>query len=213
MEKTSLIIFAKRPALGLGKQRLAAETNKDVAFQVAEILLANTLERIKNVECDIIISPSTQDEITWAHGLLDKATICIPQREGNLGQRLMQVDKEARMLGYGRTIFIGTDAPFLSLNDIHSVKTALDNYSQVFIPATDGGVILMATKKTWLHLDKIEWSTEKVFSQLKSIAIQRGLSLRSFKAQTDLDDLAAYKQLRKKLDNHPLNELLDPFLK
>ena len=212
MPKTALIIFAKRPSLGQGKQRLAAETNKDVAFQAAEILLDCTLNVVKSVAFDIIISPSTHDDISWSHGLLDKPTICIPQREGTLGQRLMQVDQEARMLGYIHTLFIGTDAPLLTTDALNSVNKSLCNYSQVFIPATDGGVVLMATNKAWRSLDKIEWSTEKVFTQLKSIAIQEGLSFRSFQAQTDLDDLAAYKQLSQKLDNNLINELLEPFI-
>ena len=176
ISKTALIIFAKRPALGNGKQRLAHETSKEIAFEIAKNLLQTTLSTVKNFDGDIVISPSTAKDSEWSHALLERPCISIPQREGKLGTRLMQVDREVRMLGYTNNIFIGTDAPTLSLKHIKQVKDHLQHYQQAFIPATDGGVVLMASCVPWSKLEQIEWSTEKVFMQLKSITVQQGLS-------------------------------------
>lgn len=210
--KTALIIFAKRPALGVGKQRLAKETRRLTAFLVAKELLKTTLNTVSNFTGDIIISPSNESDIEWSHTLLERSTLCIPQKDGGLGQRLMQVDKEARMLGYRKTIFIGTDAPCLSLDDINKTSDTLNQYGQAYIPASDGGVVLMANKKAWKSLDTVAWSTEKVFSQLKSIAIANGLSFRSFEQQTDLDDLEAYRIVRQSINNPTITQLLDKFI-
>lgn len=212
MSNVALIIFAKRPALGQGKQRLALETSKEVAFSVAQALLENTLKAAEKIKYDIILSPSSSEDVEWAHALLRRNVICIPQRDGDLGERLLQIDREVRMLGYGKTIFIGTDAPTLTANDVKTASSALDLYQQVFIPASDGGVVLMASRKPWAQLDKIEWSTEKVFSQLKSIAVARGLSVRILETQTDLDDLSAYRELRQQLNGSKLKPLLEPYL-
>jgi len=216
--KTALIIFAKRPALGNGKQRLAKDTSKEIALTVAKYLLSNTLNIVEEYThsnfwpYDVFISPSSKNDTEWAHSLLDRNIICIPQHQGNLGQRLMQVDREVRMLGYYKTIFIGTDAPSLKLSDLEQAQNDLNVYQQTFIPATDGGVVLMASCRPWKDLDTVAWSTEKVFMQLKSIAIQQGLSFRSYAAQTDLDDLVAFKQLKNKLIDSPIYSLLKPYL-
>lgn len=197
---TALIVFAKRPQLGQGKQRLARdigdETGEEKALAVAEQLLQLTLEMVRSWTDALIISPSEYGDSEWACDLAKRAVIAIPQQTGSLGQRLEQIDREVRMLGYTDLIFIGTDAPLLTIEQLKQIKFNLSRYDQVFMPASDGGVIVMASRVPWSGLEQVNWSTEKVFMQLKSLAVQQGLSVQIRSEQTDLDDLQAYKVLK-----------------
>jgi len=215
-EKTALIVFAKRPQLGQGKQRLAAEVGIKTAYAVAQHLLNITSILMQSWNASLVISPSETQDSAWANELVERANISIPQRSGSLGERLEQIDREVRMLGYTRLIFIGSDAPLLSAQHLKQVESALLQYKQVFIPATDGGVVLMASSVRWRKLTQVDWSTEKVFTQLKSLAIQQGLSVKLYQQQSDLDDLASYKSLRPlitqrlALDSQPdLEQIMD----
>lgn len=209
---TALIIFAKRPHPGQGKQRLANEIGVDKAFQAAEILLQLTLNIVENWKSTLIISPSDQSDSEWACELAQRAVIVIPQKTGSLGQRLQQIDHEVRMLGYTKLIFIGSDAPLLKLEDIEAVQASLDNYDQIFIPASDGGVVLMASRVPWSGLTQVKWSTEKVFPTLKSLAIQQGLCFQIKPEQTDLDDLKSFTVLKPELIKQQNNSLIKDLL-
>lgn len=211
-DQTALILFAKRPHIGHGKQRLAEEIGVDKALEVANVLLEITLDTLTEWPDTLVISPSEQSDSVWACGLLDRVLISIPQKHGTLGARLEQIDREVRMLAYRHLIFIGTDAPLLSCTELNKVKASLEQYDQVFIPASDGGVVLMASRVPWSGLEQVPWSTEKVFMTLKSLAIQQGLSVQILKGQTDLDDMESFNKLKPQLIKHN-KQMHKPLLK
>jgi len=199
--KSVLVVFAKRPKPGHGKQRLAAEIGDKKAFAVSKILLEATLDLCAEWDETLVISPSEMNESSWATQLLEKPVIAIPQNDGSLGVRLEQIDKEVRMLSFSELIFIGTDAPLLTIEQLNSVKQNLKRYDQVFMPAADGGVIIMASRVPWTGLESVDWSTGKVFSQLKSLAIEQGLSVQIMSEQIDLDDLESFNKIKSLIIN------------
>ncbi|MBT8141502.1 MAG: DUF2064 domain-containing protein [Gammaproteobacteria bacterium] len=219
-EKCAVIVFAKRPRIGQGKQRLAAEIGQQAAFEVATLLLEQTLGMLEQWQGALVVSPSEIEDSDWASQLLQRPVIVIPQHSGGLGERLQQIDNEVRLLGYSSLIFIGSDAPLLSVEQLRSVEKNLDNYAQVFIPAQDGGVTLMASNKPWMNLESVSWSTDKVFSQLKSMCIKQGLNLQIRPSMYDLDDLDACQQFLSRADfadnpskvfDKKLNTILDTY--
>ena len=199
---TALIIFAKRPHIGQGKQRLAADIGPEKAYVIAQLLLERTIETANKWQGPLIISPSSVKDTLWASELSERECIVIPQLDGNLGQRLQQVDGEARMLGIEQCVFIGTDAPLLNINDLNAVKKALKDHDQVYLPATDGGVVVMASRKAWQNLQTVTWSTKKVCSELKSLGKQQGLSVRLMQKLSDMDDLASLKEIKHTLGDY-----------
>ena len=210
--KTALIVLAKRPTLGQGKQRLAEQTGSKTALKIAEVLLKLTIDTVSKWDEALVISPSSQEDSEWACDLVEQPVIVIPQKQGSLGQRLEQIDNEVRMLGFTHLIYIGTDAPLLGINDLIEIKKNLERYDQVFLPANDGGVIVMASRVPWGSLEDIQWSTEKVFSQLKSLSIQQGLCFQILPEQTDLDDLKSFNLLTPKLTKRRENPLIQNLL-
>ena len=217
--QAALIVFAKRPHIGQGKQRLADDIGLEKAYVIAQLLLERTIETANKWQGPVIISPSDLDDAQWASELCDRGVIVIPQLIGELGQRLEQIDREVRMLGITQCIYIGTDAPLLDIDDLNKVKDALNQDDQVLISATDGGVVVMASCKPWKNLGTVSWSTNKVCKELKSLGIQQGLTVRLMQKLSDLDDLSSLndikiemKSLRKKSKalshlNNLLNEV------
>ena len=197
--QAALIVFAKRPHIGQGKQRLAEDIGTEKAYVIAQLLLEKTIETINQWQGPVIISPSDLEDAQWASELCEREVIVIPQFKDELGQRLEQIDQEVRMLGITHCIFIGTDAPLLDIDDLQKVKNALNEDDQVFIPASDGGVVVMASCKPWKNLDTVNWSTKKVCKELKSLGIQQGLTVRLMKVLSDIDDLAALNEIKPKL--------------
>ena len=199
---TALIIFAKRPHIGQGKQRLAADIGMEKAYVIAQLLLERTIETANKWLGPLILSPASVEDSLWASELCKREVIVIPQLDSDLGQRLQQVDREARMLGIEQCIFIGTDAPLLSIDDLNAVKIALKDDDQVYLPATDGGVVVMASRKPWQNLQTVTWSTKKVCSELKSLGKQQGLSVRLMQKLSDMDDLASLNEIKYELGAH-----------
>ena len=198
----ALIVFAKRPHIGHGKQRLADDIGQEKAYVIAQLLLERTIETTNKWRGPVIISPSDLEDAQWASELCEREVLVIPQLKGELGQRLEQIDREVRMLGITQCLFIGTDAPLLDIDDLQKVKDALNEDDQVFIPATDGGVIVMASCRPWKNLDSVSWSTKKVCKELKSLGIQQGLTVRLMKILSDIDDLAALNEIKAELKSH-----------
>jgi len=196
---TALVVFAKRPHIGHGKQRLAADIGQEKAFVFAQLLLERTIEIVNKWQGTVIISPSSLEDIVWAGNLCERKTIIIPQLGGELGQRIEQVDQEVRMLGFTQCIFIGTDAPLLQIQDLEAVDKAFEDSDQIYLPATDGGVVVMASNKPWKNLQTVTWSTKKVLQELKSLGKEQGLSLQISNKLTDIDDLASLNEIKPEL--------------
>src|SRR5438876_1000108 len=57
-----------------------------------------------------------------------------------------------------RALFIGSDAPSLTVSDLLAAQTALDASDVVLVPARDGGVTLMGSRLPWPDLSSLPWS-------------------------------------------------------
>lgn len=65
MTSATLVLLCKRPALGIGKQRLAANVGTEIALQIAEALLACALEDVQAWTGNIIIAPADIKDREW----------------------------------------------------------------------------------------------------------------------------------------------------
>jgi rSAM/selenodomain-associated transferase 1 len=181
-----LVIFCKRPKPGVGKQRIAADMGSDAALQLSELLLACALEDAAGWDGPVVISPARQDDAPWARKLLPEATI-IPQRGANLGERLNHVDREIRQLGGQRVLYIGTDAPGLTVATLASASQALQQTDAVIIPARDGGVTLLGSRRPWPELAALPWETAHLAGALTDCCDFAGLTLTKLPKGYDVD--------------------------
>jgi len=75
-----------------------------------------------------------------------------------------------RALGHERVLFIGSDAPSLTVSDLLAAHTALDTADVVLAPARDGGVTLMGSRLAWPDLAPCRGASRLSGRHWKSVA-------------------------------------------
>jgi glycosyltransferase A (GT-A) superfamily protein (DUF2064 family) len=171
-----LVLLCKRPAPGHAKQRLAATLGEDAALSVAQALLACALEDLKHWLGPRAIAPDQAQHLTWAQSL-DGAAFCVAQADGNLGERLNELDRMLRDEGQHQLMFIGSDCPALRPADYRQVAQLLQRFDTVLFNARDGGVVLLASNRPWPDLRHLPWSTNRLGSTLAQLCRESGHSV------------------------------------
>lgn len=191
MTEIALVLVCKRPASGIGKQRLAASLGREMANHIAEALLACALEDAQDWPGPVVIAPAHPGDYSWAGALLppSKPRVRIqPQATGNLGQRLNMLDHELRDAGMEQLVYIGSDAPVLAAADYAAVNDALLRHDTVLMPAEDGGVVLMASCRRWPALSGLPWSTAHLGAALVNCCRMAGQSIATLAHGFDVDE-------------------------
>ncbi len=207
---TILVIFCRRPAIGIGKQRLASQIGAVPAADIATLLLATTLEDAVSWPGPVVLAPAEAADSAWAATLLKRSLSVIPQPAGNLGERLQTVDRTVRAGQAEAVIYIGSDAPVLTESDYSAARMALLRHDVVLAPALDGGVTLMGARCPWPELADLPWSSERLYASLNERCTTHGLRVASLTAGYDVDVAADLHRLCAdlKTDRRPARQML-----
>ena len=194
-----LLVFARVPALGRVKSRLAAGVGQPAALAVYRELLAITNAAIvaAGVPATVWLAdtagpePSAAETAEWA----THAAHCQP--EGDLGARMTTAFTAAFAAGAGRVAIIGTDCPGLRAAHLTEAFALLANNEVVLGPATDGGYYLLALRQPQPELFRNkEWSTDSVLADTVADARRLGCRVALLPALRDVDtaaDLAVWR--------------------
>jgi glycosyltransferase A (GT-A) superfamily protein (DUF2064 family) len=183
----SLVIILKRPLLNQGKQRIAESLGAEQALAVAQHLLACVIEDANNWPGTVILSPASAADHHWASKLLSRPAIIIPQSEGNLGTRIQFIDQQLAALNIHQTLYIGSDAPCITLDLLLQANAALQQADIVLSHALDGGVTLMANRQPWPELRALPWSSAQFAVELSAICRAASYTLQTVSASYDID--------------------------
>lgn len=141
-ELPTLLVIAKTPRVGFGKQRLAGEIGKVEAWRVNRLLQAKTLR----AACDprwrtlLCVTPDADVRIALP-GVWLAGPVRIAQGGGDLGARL------ARALApHTHVAVIGTDCPAISPGLIAAAFAALKHAPFALGPSEDGGFWILAAR-------------------------------------------------------------------
>lgn len=187
MTETTLVLLCKRPAPGVGKQRLAAVFGMAAAQRVAEALLACALEDARTWPGSVVIAPAHAADGDWAATLLPQAEV-LPQQPGNLGQRLNALDKCLRAQGRRSLLYAGSDTPELAAFDYAAACAALQQHDVALTPAADGGVVLMGARRPWPDMTDLPWSSDRLGAALASCCLQAGYRVAHLAPGSDVDE-------------------------
>lgn len=210
----ALVVFCRRPAPGVGKQRIAAGLGREFAFRLGQALLATTLEDARAWPGDVIIAPAEDQDLDWATRLGEPGWSVEPQGDGNLGQRLNAVDRRLRERGFRRLVYIGSDAPLLDQGYYRMAREKLEHADVVLGPADDGGVTLMGASVPWPALQELPWSSSELGAGLARCCREAGLGVTRLPISTDIDLPEQLAQLRAALagDARPARRALADWL-
>jgi rSAM/selenodomain-associated transferase 1 len=185
-----LVIFARRPGLGVGKRRLAADVGDVEALRFARAALdrlIRTLGRDPRWRLWLAVSPDRPRD--WV-----RTGTALPQGPGDLGQRLTRV---IRTLPPGPVVILGSDTPTVTRADVAAAFRALGPNAAVFGPALDGGYWLIGLRRSPgqnLPFDGVRWSTSDALSD--TLANLADASVALLRPQEDIDDGPALKRYR-----------------
>ena len=112
------------------------------------------------------------------------------QGNGDLGARMCRAFDRALMRA-PRAIIIGTDAPGLDSTRLRDAAAALDRHYAVFVPAQDGGYVLIGLCQRAPQLfTEMPWSTAAVMALTRERLRASGLRHAELAAVHDIDDPA-----------------------
>ena len=171
-KKNCILLFVKYPKEGQVKNRLIGEFNAEFVTELYKSFVIDIVSKIEKLKVDFIIcfypTDSKNQFIQW----LDEKHKYIPQRGGDLGDRMNYCFTASFHEGYEKCVLIGSDLPDLPIKFIEESFTLLQKKDAVLGPTYDGGYYLIGFKKdTFLSevFNGITWGSESVFNDTMNI--------------------------------------------
>lgn len=195
------------------KQRLAAEIGT-LASDAAGHLLDCALEDLASWPGPICFAPASDADRACVDRRIDARAEMIVQQGDNLGARINHVNRALLRRGLQRQIFIGIDCPRLDADYLERAAAALRDHDVVLGPASDGGVVLMASRCAWPDLRPLPWGGAHLMSALEQRCIAGGHRLCRLEALSDIDSLSDLRAARAWLggDARPARRRLSGWL-
>lgn len=184
-----LVIFARRPKLGVGKRRLAKDVGDVAAWRFTRFSLNGLVRRLGRDPRWIVWVATSPDRPTdWVLGARP-----IAQGGGDLGARMGRV---FRTLPRGPVVIIGSDTPQVSQSDIAQAFRELGRNYAVFGPAEDGGYWLIGLRRRprlVLPFEGVRWSSPHALADtVKNLGEKRHILLRRL---VDVDEGQSLKRV------------------
>jgi rSAM/selenodomain-associated transferase 1 len=196
MNRDTLVIFAKAPALGRAKSRLAQGIGQAAALAFYRRTLAHVARRLAADARWRTVLAVTPDRTAltarrWPQHLARRG-----QGNGDLGARMARAFRD---LPKGRVVIIGADIPEIEPAHIARAFAALGDADIVFGPARDGGYWLIGAKgaaRTIRMFTSVRWSTRHALADTR--ANLNGLNVKLLDVLDDVDDARAYARFRRR---------------
>jgi rSAM/selenodomain-associated transferase 1 len=198
LQQVQVAVLAKAPVPGLAKTRLMPALGPQGAARLQRQLTRAALQTALDAGLGAVTlwcAPHAQHRFFRA---LRQTTgvPCLVQASGDLGARMHTAFR--LHCEQGPLLLTGTDCPPLTPAHLRQAAQALlDGDDAVFLPAEDGGYVLVGLRRPQAALFRdIAWSTGAVMAQTRERAVEAGLRVRELETLWDLDvpaDLARWR--------------------
>jgi uncharacterized protein len=195
-DRAHIAVFAKAPVAGYAKTRLIPMIGADGAARLQAKLIKQAVATALAAALGPVSLWCAPDR---RHNLFDslaaKHGIDLHDQTGSdLGARMLHAFEA--LAQRGPTILIGTDCPALRPNHLLASIDALDREDgAVFIPAEDGGYVLVGMKRAIPELFyDIPWGTSEVMARTRLRAAQAKQRLSELPELWDLDTPEDYSR-------------------
>lgn len=190
-------LFAKCPAPGRVKTRLAAETSPDWAARVAHAFLLDTVARLATVPVRRVLAFAPADAYQFFREVVGGHFELMPQADGDLGARLAGFTADRFREGAGAVVLAGTDSPSLPVEYVTGAFAQFEGADAVLGPTTDGGYYLIGlTPSAPAVFEGIPWSGPDVLKATVDRLAGTGCRLAVLPPWYDVDTLADWRMLR-----------------
>ncbi len=185
-----IIVFARAPRLGKVKTRLNRALPLDEVLQLHKRLVRHmiaSMSKVLGAQIELWVDENT------AHPFFQELQIEYPaisvklQSQGDLGAKMSHALSQSTD-EYQASIIVGSDCPAIDSHYIEASINALSDQDLVIGPASDGGYVLIGTKRGSLPVfDGIDWGTEQVLHQTLQKVVQSELRVRLLAELNDID--------------------------
>jgi uncharacterized protein len=195
MIRRQLVLFARAPALGHGKRRLAEEIGDLAAVRFERLMIGLVLRRLaadRRWELRIAVTPdrACRNARHWRRGAAVSG-----QGGGDLGQRMRRAMADARP---GPVVLVGSDIPALGPRHVAAAFRLLGAKNLVFGPAADGGFWLVGARRR-PHLpplfERVRWSGPYALADTLA-GLPPRLSVGFVETLEDVDDGESHRRLK-----------------
>lgn len=208
MSREKLMIFAKAPAPGRVKTRLAPAIGEAGAARLHAAFVRDVVARHAKAQRHLTVwRGGDLAHALWFELGAELATQC----PGDLGARLAEAFTTELADG-SAVVVLGTDSPTLPPRLVDRAFADLQTHSVVLGPACDGGYYLLGVRGALPPVfEGIDWGTESVFAQTVEALNAAGLEFALLPYWYDIDrpdDLRMLRAMRHRLpDPQPKHTL------
>ena len=205
MPGSALVVFAKVPAAGAVKTRLAPPLSLGAAAALYEAFLGDALAAYAapgafgplgggaEPAVRLALAPSV---VPLPAGLVPDRVAVHAQSGPGLGARMRRASDRAFDAGYDRVVIIGTDHPTLPLAFVGEAFRALAEPRTVALgPSDDGGYYLVGLNAPLPSLFEMAYSHPGVFEATLARAAEAGARAAVLPPWYDVDDAAGLARL------------------
>jgi rSAM/selenodomain-associated transferase 1 len=194
--RRTLVIFAKAPALGRVKSRLARGIGQAAALAFYRQALRQLVGRVADDRRWHTVLAVAPDSAIHDGRLWSSRVSRTGQGAGDLGDRMARA---FRIMPKGAVVIVGADIPEIGADHIASAFRALGDADFVFGPARDGGYWLIGAKGAARAADmfaQVRWSTKHALADTRANLKARRVAL--IETLDDVDDVAAYRRFLRR---------------
>ena len=190
-EDVAIAVFSRAPLAGTTKTRLIPALGAVAAARLQRRLTLRALAIAQQAAIGRVCVWAAPDERQrFFRALRRRCRVALrPQATGDLGERMAA----AFAAHGGPLLLIGCDCPALRPADLLAAAAALrgdaaDGHDAVFIPAEDGGYVLVGLRRPQPSLFAgIDWGSERVMAQTRARLASAGLRWLELPALWDVD--------------------------
>jgi uncharacterized protein len=196
-----LILFAKDPVPGHVKTRLGREIGALAAAALYEAFLTDLSAALPcPAEWDAVLAHAEFEPGPFLLVAFGPPWDLLPQGDGTLGERMTRAIVRSRMEGRRDVVIAGSDAPTLSLDDLHEAFAALAGDSDVvYAPSPDGGFSLVGMRgnvdPAAVFPAAVRWSSPHALEDSRRSAAARGYHVRLLSSVPDIDEMKDLERL------------------
>ncbi|MEQ1805771.1 MAG: TIGR04282 family arsenosugar biosynthesis glycosyltransferase [Burkholderiaceae bacterium] len=192
LARCRIVVFAKAPLAGYAKTRLIPALGAQGAADLARRMLNHAVTQALGAgrgEVELCCAPDSRHAAfaSWAQRPGLRLT---DQGEGDLGVRMARAI-ERGLTQSAKVLLMGSDAPALDSSVLRNAADALNTHDAVFVPALDGGYVLVGLRRPARHIfEGMLWSTPRVMQQTRERLAELGLRHAELAPLPDIDEAA-----------------------
>jgi uncharacterized protein len=204
-EKITYILFAKKPAVGKVKTRLAEGVGAASAVRLYQAFLEDILSSLKGLDRPFAVAYTPAGAGEYFEVAASGATELFPQQGRDLGERMDNAFVRQFARGYDRVILIGSDIPLLSPDILEEARAALAEHPVVLGPCRDGGYYLIGLREPVPGIfTGISWGGDRVFRDTVSVLRRERCNYRILPELSDVDRAHDLDRLTAELKSRAL---------